>query len=51
MQYKHVNTAKDIEKVLNYFFKNIKCSVLGINKCLALYRFYDCSKPILKRLG
>ena len=51
MQYEHVNTAKDIEEVLNYFFESTKCSVFGISKGLAFYRFYDCSKPRFDRLN
>jgi len=51
MQYEHVNTAKDIEAVLNYFFESTKCSVFGIRKGLALYRFYDCRKPRLNRVS
>lgn len=45
MQYEHVNTAKDIEEVLLYFFESVQCSVFGISKGLAFYRFYDCSRP------
>lgn len=47
MKYEHVNTAKDIEDVLKYFYNNVRCSVFGISKGLAFYRFYDCSKPRL----
>ncbi len=42
MQYEHVNSAAEIETVLKYFFKNVKCSVFGISKKMAFYRFYDC---------
>ena len=49
MKYEHVNSAKDIEDVLSYFFEYNKCSVFGISKSLALYRFYDCRKPITDR--
>ena len=49
MKYEHVNTAKDIEDVLTYFFKNIKCSVFGVSKNLAFYRFYVCSNPNFER--
>ncbi|HET6556477.1 MAG TPA: methyltransferase domain-containing protein [Prolixibacteraceae bacterium] len=45
MNYEHVNTAKEIEQVLNYFYGQVKCSCFGINKSIALYRFYECSKP------
>jgi hypothetical protein len=51
MHYVHVNTANDIEEVLNYFFENTKYSVFGISKSLAFYRFYDCSKPRFDRVG
>jgi hypothetical protein len=45
MKYEHVNTAKEIEEVLFYFYKTVKCSVFGINKLLAFYRFYECKGP------
>jgi len=45
MRYEHVNTAADIEDVLNYFFNQTKCAVYGLNKGIAFYRFYDCWKP------
>ncbi len=47
MNYEHVNTSDDIEKVLEYFFTKSKCSVFGISKGLAFYRFYDCYLPDL----
>jgi hypothetical protein len=43
--FEHVNTADDIEIVLRYFYAKVKCSVLGINRSLAFYRFYECSDP------
>lgn len=49
MKYEHVNSAKDIEQVLKYFFKNIKCNVLGLTKGLAFYRFYNCYNPYTDR--
>jgi hypothetical protein len=48
MRYEHVNTADDIEEVLNYFFKEVKCSVFGISKNLAFYRFYVCKFPVFE---
>lgn len=51
MQYEHVNTANDIEQVLDYFFENITCSVFGISKELAFYRFYDCSNPRMESVN
>jgi SAM-dependent methyltransferase len=50
MKYEHVNTSDDIEKVLEYFFEKTKCSVFGISKGLAFYRFYDCSIPALEKV-
>lgn len=45
MNYEHVNTAKEIEQVLKYFYGKVKCSCFGINKRIAFYRFYECSHP------
>ena len=45
MQYEHINSANEIETVLNYFYKNVKCSYLGLSKNFAFYRFYECSVP------
>lgn len=45
MNYEHVNTADEIEEVLRYFYVKVKCSCFGINRGLALYRFYECTNP------
>jgi hypothetical protein len=45
MNYEHVNTADEIEQVLNYFYGNVKCSCFGINRRIAFYRFYECTNP------
>ncbi len=45
MKYEHVNTADQIEEVLNYFYSTIKCSCFGFSKGFAFYRFYECSIP------
>lgn len=45
MQYEHVNTSDDIEKVLDYFFERTERSVFGIGKGLAFYRFYEHKNP------
>jgi hypothetical protein len=45
LTYEHVNTADEIDIVLRYFYAKVKCSLLGIHKSLALYRFYECSAP------
>ncbi|MBN2274518.1 MAG: methyltransferase domain-containing protein [Bacteroidales bacterium] len=45
MKHEHVNTAKEIEEVLYFFYSTIRCSVFGFTKTFALYRFYECSSP------
>lgn len=50
MKYEHVNTSRDIEDVLKYFFNKVKCSYFGISKRLSFYHFYDCSEPALERV-
>jgi 2-polyprenyl-3-methyl-5-hydroxy-6-metoxy-1,4-benzoquinol methylase len=45
MKHEHVNTAQEIEQVLKFFYSKLKCSTFGINKKIALYRFYECSMP------
>jgi hypothetical protein len=49
MRYEHVNTADEIEKVINYFYRNTRCSCLGTGKKIALYRFYECREPEIER--
>lgn len=45
MNYEHVNTVDEIETILKYNFKNVKCSGLGIGKTFSVYRYYECSIP------
>jgi hypothetical protein len=45
MKHEHVNTAKEIEEVLLYFFAEVKGSVFGLARPLSLYQFYACKKP------
>lgn len=45
MKYEHVNTADEIDQILNFFYKDVKCTYLGISKQIAFYRFYVCSSP------
>jgi len=45
MQHEHINTAKEIEIILHYFFEEVKRKVYGINKTFAFYRYYECRKP------
>lgn len=49
MKYEHVNTAAQIEEVLAYFYGKLKCSVMGLSKGFAFYRFYECSAPQTER--
>ncbi len=49
MNHEHVNTAKEIEEVLNYFFADLKGSVFGIAKSISFYQFYACKQPRLDR--
>ena len=45
MKHEHVNTADEIEEVLNHFFKKTKCSCFGLGKKMSFYRFYECFIP------
>jgi hypothetical protein len=45
MKHEHVNTAHEIEEIVNHFFKKCKCSCFGFGKKIAFYRFYECSEP------
>jgi hypothetical protein len=45
MKHEHVNSAKEIEEVLRYFFAEVKGSVFGVARSLSLYQFYACVKP------
>ena len=51
MTYEHVNTAREIETVLRYFFAEVRDSVFGLLKSLSFYQFYACSAPRLDRCG
>ncbi|SMN02320.1 methyltransferase 24 [uncultured Candidatus Thioglobus sp.] len=49
MKHEHVNTAKEIEEVLEYFFKKVKCKVFGLSKSNSLYQYYECRVPEVDR--
>ena len=49
MRYEHVNTAREIEEVLRYFFGEVKGSVFGVAKGLSFYQFFACGKPEVAR--
>jgi len=45
MKYEHVNTAREIEEVLRYFFAEVRARVFGLGRSLSFYQFFACSKP------
>lgn len=45
MKYEHVNTAREIETVLQYFFAEVQDGVFGLFNSLSFYQFYACSAP------
>jgi hypothetical protein len=49
MKHEHVNTAKEVEEVLNYFYEVNRCDVFGLNKQIGFYRFYESSKPNIEK--
>jgi hypothetical protein len=49
MKHEHVNTAMEIEEVLEYFFKEVECRVLGLAKSFSFYSYYECRDPRVER--
>jgi hypothetical protein len=49
MKYEHINTAREIEETLSYFFSNTRVRVFGLARSLSLYQFLACSNPRLDR--
>ncbi len=49
MKHEHVNSAKEIGEVLDYFYGKNTCKTLGLSKGLAFYRFYESSQPNIDR--
>ena len=49
MKYEHVNTADEIEKILNYFYAVNNCNTFGLNKKISLYRFYESMNPNIEK--
>jgi len=45
MRYEHVNTAREIEEVLRYFFRDTRVSVFGLMRSLSFYQFFACTVP------
>jgi len=49
MNYEHVNTAREIEEVLRYFFAKTQTRVFGLARSLSFYQFFACSEARLER--
>lgn len=49
MRHEHVNTAKEIEEVLSFFFSTVNRSVFGVARALSIYQFFACEDPHLDR--
>ena len=49
MRHEHVNTAEEIEGLLNYFFRKVKGAVFGLSKGISFYQFYECYQPEIDR--
>lgn len=47
MKHEHVNSAREIEEILRYFFSEVEESVFGLAKSVSFYQFYACAKPRL----
>ena len=50
MRYEHINSASEIEGVLKYFYKNVKCKYFGLSKSLSFYRFYECREADIEKV-
>ncbi|GHU35109.1 hypothetical protein AGMMS50256_29760 [Betaproteobacteria bacterium] len=49
MKHEHVNTAREIKEVLEYFFDEIKCKVFGLTESISLYHYYECRRPVVAK--
>lgn len=49
MKHEHLNTAKEIEEILEYFFGTVQWRVFGLAKAISLYRYYECRDPSVER--
>jgi hypothetical protein len=48
-KHEHINTAKEIEEILQYFFSNVRYGVFGLNRNISLYQFFVCSNPCIDK--
>ncbi|HJS46831.1 MAG TPA: methyltransferase domain-containing protein [Gemmatimonadales bacterium] len=49
MRHEHVNTAREIEDLLRFFFRRIEMRVFGPARRLSFYQFFACADPDLGR--
>jgi hypothetical protein len=49
MRHEHVNTAREIEEVLGWFFTSVRCRTLGPSRALSFYQFFNCEAPRIAR--
>ena len=47
MRAEHVNTWREVADVLDYFFRSVECSYLGLSRTLSIYQVYICLDPNL----
>jgi len=47
LRYEHVNTAREIEDLLRYFFGRVEGRALGLGRALSFYQFFSCADPRL----
>ena len=45
MRHEHINTAREIEDVLHFTFREVQCRVFGLSRWLSLYQFFVCRAP------
>ena len=45
MRAEHVNTWREVADVLNYFFRRVEFSFLGLTRALSFYQVYICHDP------
>jgi hypothetical protein len=43
--HEHINTADEIEEILEYFFTRNRCRCLGLSRRHSFYRYYESSGP------
>lgn len=48
MRNEHVNSAKEIERVLRHFFQKVRGQCFGLSKSLSFYQYFECSEPNIR---